>query len=54
LSHLKAKFSVVYEENVSLYTIRHFDEEAIHSLEENKDILLKQSTKETYQMIAKQ
>ncbi|MFD2563874.1 aspartate kinase [Aquimarina rubra] len=54
LSHLKAKFSVVYEKNVSLYTIRHFDEEAIQSLEENKDILLKQSTKETYQIVAKQ
>ncbi|AXT51654.1 aspartate kinase [Aquimarina sp. BL5] len=54
LSHLKAKFSVVYEKSVSLYTIRHFDEEAIQSLEENKDILLKQSTKETYQMVAKQ
>ncbi|WP_299188664.1 aspartate kinase [uncultured Aquimarina sp.] len=54
LIHLKAKFSVIYEKNVSLFTIRHFNKEAILFLEENKDILLKQSTKETYQMVAKQ
>ncbi|WP_108803243.1 aspartate kinase [Aquimarina sp. Aq107] len=54
LMHLKAKFSVIYERNVSLFTIRHFDKESILFLEENKDILLKQSTKETYQMVAKQ
>ncbi|SEM06207.1 aspartate kinase [Aquimarina amphilecti] len=54
LIHLKAKFSVIYEKNVSLFTIRHFNKEAVLFLEENKDILLKQSTKETYQMVAKQ
>ncbi|WP_027393311.1 aspartate kinase [Aquimarina latercula] len=54
LIHLKAKFSVTYQKNVSLFTIRHFNKEAILFLEENKDILLKQSTKETYQMVAKQ
>ncbi|MHA7055780.1 aspartate kinase [Aquimarina sp. M1] len=54
LPYLKAKFKVVYEKNVSLFTIRHFNAESIESLEENKNILLKQSTKETYQMVAKQ
>ncbi|WP_299433135.1 aspartate kinase [uncultured Aquimarina sp.] len=54
LMQLKPKFSVVYEKNVSLFTIRHFNKEAILFLEENKDILLKQGTKETYQMVAKQ
>ncbi|WP_299894484.1 aspartate kinase [uncultured Aquimarina sp.] len=54
LIHLKAKFRVIYEKHVSLFTIRHFTSNAIEFLEENKDILLKQSTKETYQMVAKQ
>lgn len=54
LIHLKAKFRVIYEKSVSLFTIRHFTSNAIEFLEENKDILLKQSTKETYQMVAKQ
>ncbi|GAA0715945.1 aspartate kinase [Aquimarina litoralis] len=54
LVHLKAKFRVRYEKNVSLFTIRHFTSNAIEFLEDNMDILLKQSTKETYQMVAKQ
>ena len=53
LAKLKAKFKVTYNEGVSLYTIRHFTEEAIESLEKSKDILLKQITRETYQMVAK-
>ncbi len=54
VSHLKSKFDVAFEKGVSLFTIRHFTNEAIRFLEEDKDILLKQSTKETYQMVVKQ
>ncbi len=53
LNRLKAKFKVTYNTNVSLYTIRHFTDEAIRTLEKNKDILLKQITRETYQMVAR-
>ncbi len=53
LPKLKAKFKVTYNTNVSLYTIRHFTEKAIQSLEKDKDILLKQITRETYQMVAR-
>ncbi len=53
LGKLKAKFKVTYNTNVSLYTIRHFTENAIQSLEKDKDILLKQITRETYQMVVK-
>ncbi|MCK8523785.1 aspartate kinase [Aquimarina sp. D1M17] len=53
LPQLKAKFRVSYNTGVSLFTIRHFTEEAIGSLEKNKEILLKQITRETYQMVAK-
>jgi aspartate kinase len=52
LGKLKAKFRVTYNTNVSLFTIRHFTNEAITSLENNKDILLKQITRETYQMVS--
>ncbi|GAA4275256.1 aspartate kinase [Aquimarina gracilis] len=53
LVKLKAKFKVTYNTNVSLYTIRHFTEKAIQTLEKDKEILLKQITRETYQMVAK-
>lgn len=49
---LAAKFRVSYNENVSLYTIRHFDEKSVAMLEKNKRILLKQSSRETLQLIA--
>ncbi|GAA4111249.1 aspartate kinase [Aquimarina addita] len=54
LKCLKATFSVSYEKNVSLFTIRHYTKEAIRFIETDKDILLKQSTKETYQIVVKQ
>ncbi|GGX12504.1 aspartate kinase [Aquimarina muelleri] len=53
LVKLKAKFRVTYNTNVSLFTIRHFTDEAIMSLEKDKDILLKQITRETYQMVSR-
>jgi aspartate kinase len=53
LGKLKAKFRVTYNTNVSLFTIRHFTNEAIASLEKNKDVLLKQITRETYQMVTR-
>ncbi|TSE07690.1 aspartate kinase [Aquimarina algiphila] len=53
LSKLKAKFRVTYNTDVSLFTIRHFTNEAITTLEKEKDILLKQITRETYQMVTR-
>lgn len=53
LIKLKAKYRVTYNTNVSLFTIRHFTNEAIMSLEKDKDILLKQITRETYQMVSR-
>ncbi|NNK82875.1 MAG: aspartate kinase, partial [Flavobacteriaceae bacterium] len=52
LQHLKAKFKVDYTENVSLYTIRHFDKKSIQSLEENKTVILKQLFDQTVQIVA--
>ncbi len=53
LQHLKAKFKVNCTENVSLYTIRHYNEVAINQLEQDKEVLLKQLTQETVQIVTK-
>ncbi len=54
LNKLKTKFKVTFEENVSLFTIRHFTDNSIISLKRDKIILLEQITKETYQMVTRQ
>ncbi|APY08261.1 aspartate kinase [Winogradskyella sp. J14-2] len=53
LQHLKAKFNVTCYDEVSLYTIRHYNEEAIKALEKDKTVLLKQLTQETVQIVTK-
>jgi len=53
LLHLKAKFKVDYFKNVSLYTIRHYNSQAIKALEGDKTILLKQIYQETVQIVTK-
>lgn len=53
LLHLKAKFKVDCIKNVSLYTIRHYNSQAIKALEESKSILLKQIYQETVQIVTK-
>jgi aspartate kinase len=50
---LSKKFKVAYNENVSLYTIRHFNEKAAQMVEENKVVLLKQVSRETMQIVTK-
>ncbi|MGI9547228.1 MAG: aspartate kinase [Flavobacteriaceae bacterium] len=54
LEILKEKFKVVHHEDVSLYTIRHFNSEAIKSLENGREVLLEQRGKETIQLVVKQ
>jgi aspartate kinase len=51
---LAKKFKVSYNENVSLYTIRHFDEKSTAIVETNKTVLLKQISRETLQIITKE
>ena len=53
LQHLKAKFKVTSYENVSLYTVRHYNEQAISFVEKGKELLLKQLTQETIQIVTK-
>lgn len=53
LDHLKGKFKVVHYEGVSLYTIRHFNPEAIDSLQNGKEVLLEQRGRETIQLVVR-
>jgi len=53
LHRLKAKFKVDCHENVSLYTIRHYNDKAITQIESGKTVLLKQLTQETVQVVTK-
>ncbi|WP_034060866.1 aspartate kinase [Lacinutrix jangbogonensis] len=51
LLHLKAKFKVECHKNVSLYTIRHYNDVSIKKLEQDKTVLLKQLFQETVQIV---
>jgi len=51
LEELKVNFKIDYYKDVSLFTIRHFDENAIVKIEKNNTILLKQISKETVQIV---
>lgn len=53
MAKLKPKYKVKYNKNLTLYTIRHFDEEAMNLLENDADVLLKQKSRETAQIIVK-
>lgn len=51
---LSKKFKVEFDEHVTLYTIRHFNEKAAQTVEENKVVLLKQVSRETMQVVTKE
>jgi aspartate kinase len=53
-SILSKKFKVDFTENVTLYTIRHFNENAAQTVEDNKTVLLKQVSRETMQIVTKE
>ncbi len=53
LNLLKSRFKVVHHEGVSLYTVRHFTNEAVESLINGHDVLLEQRGKETLQLVVK-
>ena len=51
---LSKNFNVSFDENVSLYTIRHFDEKAAQSVINGKTVLLQQVNLETMQIVTKE
>ena len=54
LTKLREKFSVSWNEGVTLYTIRHFNPTEVKALTENKTVLLKQENRETVQLVVKE
>jgi len=53
-SILSKKFQVTYNENVSLYTIRHFTETSADAVAQGKEVLVKQISRETLQIVTKE
>jgi len=53
LDQLQKRFKVVCHEDVSLYTIRHFDDNAVKSLQNARSVLVEQRGKETVQLVVK-
>ena len=52
-SVLSKKFHVTHNDNVSLYTIRHFTEKSVDAVAQNKTVLVKQISRETMQIVTK-
>lgn len=48
---IKSKYKVSYNKDVTLFTIRHFDENSIKQIEKDNKVLLKQTSKETIQVV---
>lgn len=53
LKELIQKYKVSYDKELTLYTVRHFNENALQNIEQNKEVLLKQLNKETVQIVVK-
>ena len=53
LNNLKSRFKVTCHEEVSLYTIRHFDTKSIETLLNGHEVLIEQRGKETVQFVIK-
>ncbi len=51
---LSKKFNITFNEEVSLYTIRHFTEEALERVVKDKTVLLKQVNRDTVQIVTKE
>lgn len=54
LKKLRSTFKVTWNENVTLYTIRHADSKQVKALLKDKELLLKQESRGTVQMVVKE
>jgi aspartate kinase len=53
MEDLKPEFSIVYNENVEMLSIRHYDEEAIQSIIKGRDVLIQQRTRSTVRFVVR-
>jgi aspartate kinase len=54
VQELDTHYKVSFESGVSLYTVRHYEGDAIASIEHNKKVLLRQRTQETLQLVVQE
>lgn len=50
---LQKKYKVLYNKNLTLYTVRHFNEKVVSDLIKDKEVFLKQISRETIQILTK-
>ena len=50
---LKENFSVQFNEQLSMYTIRHYDEKSINTILRNRTLLLEQKSRQTIHLVVK-
>lgn len=50
-SDMNSKYKTFYNKNVTLFTIRHFDTDSLSEIENNNKVLLKQTSRETVQIV---
>jgi aspartate kinase len=53
LNELKSEFSVVYNENVEMLSIRHYTPSAVQKITEGREILLEQRTRSTVRFVVR-
>ncbi len=53
LEQLSQNYKVIHFKDVTLFTIRHFDDDALNSIKNGKEILLEQRVENTIQLIVK-
>ena len=52
IENLKAFFKVLYNENLSLFTIRHYTDESVQLFLQDKEVVLEQKSNDTIQLIS--
>lgn len=50
---LKKKYQVLYNDNLSLYTIRHYDDNSVSKILKGKSLLLEQKSRHTVQLVVR-
>jgi aspartate kinase len=53
LQALKSDYSVIYNENVEMFTIRHYTTEALERISKGREILIQQRTRSTARFVAR-
>ena len=53
IEDLKKKYKVLYNKDLTLYTVRHFNEKVVNDLLKDKEVFLKQISRETIQILTK-